>query len=174
MSMKLNPSPDQSLLHEYFDYKDGKLYWKDREDVPAWWNTRYAGKRAGGLTTHGFQYVLVNKVGHMEHRLVWSYFFGPIPEGNQVGHKDNVKLNNNIDNLLCYAETSRVLLKGNKPKKTARIAVRGVSKVGERFRVEFQFGGKRHNGGCWDTLDEAEKAYAEIKNKVISQLEDIF
>ena len=38
-------------------------------------------------------------IGAMAHRLVYRHFYGPIPEGLTVNHKDGNKTNNHPDNL---------------------------------------------------------------------------
>ena len=42
----------KELLHELFDYKDGKLYWKTFQNHKA-----TAGKEAGWLGARGYRYV---------------------------------------------------------------------------------------------------------------------
>ena len=36
---------------------------------------------------------------HYVHRLIWETFVGPIPEGLQINHKDENKINNSLENL---------------------------------------------------------------------------
>lgn len=39
--------------------------------------------------------------GHKVHRLVWSAFNGPIPEGMHIAHDDGIRDNNRLKNLKC-------------------------------------------------------------------------
>lgn len=51
---------------------------------------RYSGTRGLGTERR-----------HLMHREVWEHYYGPIPEGNQIHHRDHDRGNNNIDNLAC-------------------------------------------------------------------------
>lgn len=52
----------------------------------------------------GYQFVKIRNLDkkysyHYVHRLVWESFYGPIPEGLQINHKDENKSNNSLENL---------------------------------------------------------------------------
>lgn len=57
----------------------------------------------GSKNSKGYVKITLNMNGEeidcFEHRLIWMYFNGEIPEGMEVNHIDGVKDNNNIDNL---------------------------------------------------------------------------
>lgn len=56
-----------------------------------------------GKGRNGYLQVVLRKDGNRKnflvHRLVWEAFNGPIPEGMQINHNDEVKTNNNLENL---------------------------------------------------------------------------
>ena len=54
---------------------------------------------AGSLDRNGYRMIGVTKFYEAEHRIIWKKHKGPIPEGMHVHHKDEDKLNNDIDNL---------------------------------------------------------------------------
>jgi hypothetical protein len=51
------------------------------------------------LTVYGYYDVGLEKKRYRVHRLVWEAFNGPIPEGMQINHIDEVKTNNALTNL---------------------------------------------------------------------------
>ena len=55
----------------------------------------------GNIDRDGYRYILSKKFGYRkaEQRLVWEHFNGPIPDGMDVHHRDENKLNNSPDNL---------------------------------------------------------------------------
>jgi len=58
------------------------------------------------LDKDGYGLVTINKKTYRVHRLIWTFFNGPIPNGLQINHKDGDKLNNNLANLelMTYQE----------------------------------------------------------------------
>ena len=55
-------------------------------------------KRKYSLRSNGY-YARTTKERGLLHRDKWEYYNGKIPIGYQIHHKDNNKLNNDIDNL---------------------------------------------------------------------------
>ena len=69
-----------------------------------------APRGAGSLDRDGYRMVGVKRFYEAEHRIVWKRHKGEIPKGWHVHHKDENKLNNEIDNLeLIDAVTHRRL-----------------------------------------------------------------
>lgn len=58
----------------------------------------------------------VNKQGYMEdagvliHRAIYEAYYGEIPKGYIIHHKDGNKLNNNIENLECLTRAEHASL----------------------------------------------------------------
>jgi HNH endonuclease len=92
----LNRELAESLL--IYDRSTGAFIWRIRDDVPAWWNTKYAGKIAGSITDEGYWIIVINKRLYLAHRLVWLFEKGVWPTF-ELDHKDCNKLHNQIDNL---------------------------------------------------------------------------
>lgn len=80
-------------------YKDGELYWKAAPK-----GSHGVGSRAGYKVPNGYRRITINKVKAYEHRFIWEYFNGKIPEGMQIDHINGVRDDNRIENLrLVYA-----------------------------------------------------------------------
>lgn len=70
---------------------------------------RHIHNKRGKISNSGYGYITekgyrriwdVNKKRYrMEHNIVWERYYGEIPNGKQIHHKDGNKLNNNITNL---------------------------------------------------------------------------
>lgn len=71
---------------------------------------------------NGYEFVLIKIGGTWKgkyvHRLVWEAFNGPIPEGYEINHKDENKLNNALDNLELVTHKQNVNY-GTRSKRTA-------------------------------------------------------
>ena len=85
----------------YYDPATGILTWRHRSDVPASWNTRYAGKPAGSLLhIKNNTYVTIRIRGklYLAHRLIWLYVTGAWP-ARGLDHEDGDGLHNRFPNL---------------------------------------------------------------------------
>lgn len=60
-------------------------------------------KKIGTITKKGYLRLSINGKQKFAHIIEWEKHFGTIPNGYQVHHKDNDKLNNNIDNLILLS-----------------------------------------------------------------------
>ena len=98
---------DQKQLHSYFDYDPttGFLTWKERAALTSHdraWNTKYAGRRAGGIhkKVGGYesrQVWLRGKI-YAEHRIIWAWMTGEDPPA-QIDHRDRDATNNMWSNI---------------------------------------------------------------------------
>jgi len=90
-----------------------------------WHVYRKDGKRLSRQCRNGYYMVRKryngNEENFMEHRVIWCFLNGDIPDGLQVNHKDFDRTNNNINNLelMTAKENIRYTLdagRGNSPK----------------------------------------------------------
>lgn len=159
--------PTQKFLQEALEYRDGVLYWKLRPlthfpDVRARniWNTKFAGKRAGTLRK---QYEVIGVIGKqwLTHRLVYIMHNGQAPK--YLDHIDGDKRNNRIENLRpCTpqnnAHNQKVHIKNT-------TGIKGVTKLGNRFRVKIWVNYRQIHLGVFDDLELAELVSIEARNK---------
>lgn len=61
--------------------------------------SKHKGISKGYVRPDGYKAVNVNGKKILEHRAIWKYYHGDIPDGYQIHHIDGNKLNNNINNL---------------------------------------------------------------------------
>lgn len=88
---------NKELIKEYFEYKNGGLYWKI--DKP---NSKCKkGTKAGYINISGCGYwtIKFNNKKYLEHRLIYILFNGDIENNLVIDHIDQNKLNNKIENL---------------------------------------------------------------------------
>ena len=58
-----------------------------------------AGYPVGNITSNGSRVLGYKGVKYMVHRLVWEFHNGAIPEGMEIDHIDNNRVNNSIENV---------------------------------------------------------------------------
>lgn len=148
----------ETKIKEYFSYdkETGYLHWNKRSlsdfqssHIGNTWNTRYAGKRVGGIsqskkdntayfkTTVAVDGELFNLAAH---RIVWFLNYGEWPKGI-IDHLDGNGLNNRLDNLRDVTSTNN-----GRNSKLISTNTTGVSGVNWNKRDEKWFATKSVEG----------------------------
>lgn len=84
----------KELLAEFFEHRDGKLYWK-KVSHP---NKSYLiGSEVGSIHKTGYRHVTWNNKIHKVHRLIFLLEHGYLP--NEIDHINGDRLDNRIENL---------------------------------------------------------------------------
>lgn len=153
-------------LHELFalDHTTGQLFWKARTG-PMHWNTRYAGKCAGGLANNGYIYISINNSRYLAHLIVWAMANGKWST-DEVDHRDGIPRNNNLVNLreAIHAEQGQNLkLRSNNT--SGYTGVYFHKKVNRWFAM-IMVNGTQHYLGIYGTPEQARDAYREAKAKL--------
>lgn len=155
----------QKIVHKRLKYSGGKLYWRIKEEVNGndrTWNSRYAGIEAGNLSGKNkkCRRIYINKWRATAASMIWIYFFGDIPCGMVVAHKDADVLNNAVENLILVASLSdRHLIPIRLPNDKYAVKTSGVTfRKGGRdkpYEARVGYKGKRYTCGSWATEKEA-------------------
>jgi hypothetical protein len=87
--MELN----KKLLHELFEYRDGKIYWKVYKAK----NRIKPGGKAGYFNSRGYGQIAIDGKKYGIHRIIFMMFNGCMP--NEIDHIDGNPSNNLIENL---------------------------------------------------------------------------
>lgn len=145
----------QDEVKELFDYRDGALYWK------IYGGQKKVGDRAGTLNSRGYRQIQVRGKSWREHRLVFLYFKGYLPD--IVDHINGVFDDNRIENLreATHSENSR-------NRRVKHFNRTGVKNVSQRKRDGSYWVGIHKDGKCiyigsfWD-FEEAKQAAADAQ-----------
>jgi hypothetical protein len=98
----------KQLLKDYFDYKDGGLYWKVQRAY-----TMQIGQRFGFVETKGYRKGMIHKKTYREHRLIWIWHNGDISDNLQIDHINRNPLDNRIENLRLVTNSQNQKNKSN-------------------------------------------------------------
>ena len=144
----------ESRERELFEYRDGKLYWKNPTN-----SLVKVGQEAGSINkVSGYIQVGYDYKKRYVHRVIWAYHYGEIAEGVSVDHINRDPLDNRIENLrLC---DTRQNAGNSKLSVRNKLGFKGVrnSKAG-KFEAKIVKQGKYFHLGTFDTAEEAHAAY---------------
>lgn len=143
-----------------YDPVTGDFTWRERFDVPAWWNSRYAGQSASNTDTYGYRVLRINGKTYKAHRIAWVYVTGrAIPEGAEIDHKNGVRSDNRFDNLrLASDEQNAANAKMRRDNKSGMKGVSWHRRVG-KWAAQINVNGRRKHLGYFDTVESAHVVY---------------
>ena len=152
---QLGSTPTPEEISELFEYRDGRLYWK---------KGRRRGKPAGCSIRAKGGYFVVG-IGSrsscqriLRHRLVFCVVYGRWPkDGYVIDHINRVKGDDRIENL-------REVIRQHNHWNTDKPNV-SFREDKRKWMAAIVVNYKKKHLGCFDTKEEAEKAYYEAKLK---------
>ena len=140
---------DQKTLHEIFEYRDGKLYWRHR-------GQEKVGTVSKSLT--GRSYIIVQYQGKRMRcdRIIFKMFHGYLPKQIEFIDKDysNLKIEN-LRAKINYTEERKGKLDNNKS------GYKGVSLASGKYMAVITRNYKRKYLGVFKTAKEAYKVYCK-------------
>lgn len=154
---RLTASFVRSILS--YDPETGLFRWQRRTDVPAQWNTRYAGKLTTTSTyPNGYARLILNDHHYLAHRVAWLYMTGEWPSMG-LDHINGQRLDNRWSNLRLATHSENL---ANKKKFNGRSQFKGVSQSsnGQRWCAFIGRGVGKYLG-TFDTEEAAHAAYRE-------------
>ena len=150
----------RSALH--YDPLTGVFTWREKPEKPKWWNTKYAGKVAGGQGTSGRNttYLTIRIGGrrYYAHRLAWLYVHGEWADG-VIDHINGDGLDNRIANLRLASNAQNLANRGRQKNNASGYKGVHFEAWTGRYKARIQHGGKSYNLGRFDTPEEAHEAY---------------
>ncbi len=165
---------EQELFEEVAQLVDynpetGVMTWKWREDVPNWWNKKYAGKECGRVTNRGYRQLGYTPLGRntqrlLTHRLAWYIVHNVLPK-DQIDHIDGQKTNNQIKNLRDVSGSLN--MRNQKMSRANTSGVVGVywHKARGKWRGKVSVNNKKIHIGTFDNISEAEAVVKAFRAK---------
>ena len=149
---------DAAMLHELFEYRDGKLFWKIKISAKS---RIVIGDEAGCIDGKGYRQIKINGKLYRSHRLIYLMSHGYLPK--YIDHIDGNPLNNNLSNLreATLSQNSH----NSKLSKSNKSGIKGVCwiKRANRWGATIKYRNSIHYVGQYKTLDAAEKAIKEAR-----------
>ena len=150
----------QKVVQEYFDYKDGILYWKVKAA-----NRVKVGSPAGTFdASTRYHRVHILKKFHKTHRVIFLYHHGYLPDF--IDHIDGNKLNNRIENLRAATKSQNCMNQKLSIRNTS--GTKGVYwlKREKKWLVSLRVNSILHSFGYFKDKELAELVAIEATNKM--------
>jgi len=136
------PIPDSEYLNSVLEYRNGKLYWKKSPN-----SKRKTGDLAGSSNKDWYCTIGINGKRLFQHRVIWTMFYGQIPQGCDIDHVNRDKHDNRIENLRAVSRSCNL---HNKDSKNIRITKSG------RYEAYIEIDGRRKSKN-FQCLKDAEQ-----------------
>ena len=145
---------DVEELRKTFRIRDGNLERIDLRRTDGKW-TVVENKSNDG---HGYCQVMLNGRMILYHVIIWILSTGEdIPQGMEIDHINGNKLDNRIENLRVVSH--RINTQNKKVHRDGNLVGSGFDKRDKRYRPKIQINSKDIYLGCFNTEQEAHKAY---------------
>jgi hypothetical protein len=140
---------NQALAAEYFDHKDGHLYWKKVMHPN---KQCLVGQEAGSIHSTGYRHVTWQGKVHKVHRLIFLLEHGYVPE--EIDHINGNRADNRIENLRSVTRSQNQY---NKRQQRNASGYRGVTwhKKTGKWLVRVGLNNKNKSLGYYDDLELA-------------------
>lgn len=143
-----------------YDPATGHFTWKSRADTPVWWNSKYAGKRAGSLDAYGYCVLRINSRTYKAHRIAWFYMTGAMPSKDvEIDHINGDRIGNSFANLRLADDWQNAA--NAKTRKDNTSGAKGVSwhkRIG-KWQAQISDAGKHKSLGYFESISKAQEAY---------------
>lgn len=155
-------SEDAKLVRELLDYNEqtGEFRFKSCLHRGKRWNSRWAGKMAGGPHNSGYWSINFKGTKHLAHRLAWLHAYGEWPK-KLIDHINLDRRDNRLSNLRLA--TSVQNCSNAKTRTDSTSGFRGVWFRSDRGKwcAQIHHAHRRRHLGTFESHIEAHHAYAK-------------
>ena len=150
----------QEQANNYFEYKDGHIYWKiDKSRIAK------KGKLAGTLSKRDGRYrTICDGKQYLNHRIIFLMHHGYLSE--EIDHINGNPSDNKIENLRLVDYVANAL---NKKCRISNTGIRGISKDRNYYKVSFTVKNKSIHVRNFKELEKAKKVAKEYYNKIVEE-----
>lgn len=161
----IKPPPSLERLRAALDYnpETGVFTWRRRDDMPAKWNTRYAGKRAGAVFPNGYRRIAIDDNLYYAQRLAWFYVTGEWPD--EVDHRNGVRGDDRLENLRPASHAQNIANTGLTARNKSGLKGVHWKADSRKWRASIRVDGKSVSLGHFDCPAAGHFAYLVAADK---------
>lgn len=155
-----------------YDSETGLIVWRERpihhfksERAQKSFNSKFAGKPAGGLERHGYVVIGLNDWVYKGHRIAWLITHGEMPQF-ELDHINGDRSDNRLCNLR-HVEHGDNLRNCKRPKNNRSGHVGVIwHRGGRKWMAYVTARGERHHLGLHDTIEAAVSARSKAQREL--------
>lgn len=159
--------PSIDYLHKRLRYEPetGKLFWRDCDEMPRWWRTRWAGKEAfTHVNSHGYRTGRIDGVTFKAHRVIWAIHYVEWPD-EQIDHINGVRDDNRISNLRVVTNQENQRNASMRSNNTSGVCGVRWHKAAGKWQARIMVDGRYKHLGLFSSFDAAAEARAEASRQ---------
>lgn len=146
------------LATEYFEYKDGGLYWKKQTHPKT-----IIGSKCGTVDNKGYIKISFFGKKYFEHKIVYLLNYGFIPK--EIDHANCNKADNRIENLRSVTRSQNMKNKKFTVNNTTGYKNVYWEKKLNKWQVTIAYNNKKKYIGVFEDIDLADLVATEARNK---------
>jgi len=152
-------------IMDLFEYRDNDLWWKEQP------GSVDMSKPAGTIYNTGYRQIVIKGKSYRAHRLIYQMFneqwdITDNSHDNSVDHRDNDKLNNNIDNLRVATNSQQQHNCGEYKNNTSGDSNVGWVEARGKWRVRIMLNKKSHHGGYFVNKEDAIAKAIQLRDEL--------
>lgn len=146
-----------NLFKEYFEYSNGKIFWKQSSGTRG-----IKGTEAGKLRKDGYYDVGLKGKYYLVHRIIYALHHNDLPE--IVDHVNRIPSDNRIENLRAADWSENTWNSGISTINSS--GVKGIRKTkNNKYEARIAVYRKTIQVGTFETLNEAQIALEKVRQK---------
>lgn len=150
------------------DLENGVFVWRRRTGVPAWWNTKYAGKKAGSHNENGYVVIAIDRKYYLAHRLVWFLRTGAWPKTG-LDHENMIRDDNCWANLRLATKSHNAANRAAPKTNTSGWKGVGWDTRTNKWKSQITVNQERRYLGVYDCPAAAHLAYVVAASKAFGE-----
>lgn len=159
--MRTNPNADYVKSRLDYNHLTGDFYWKPIRTLRKehrTWNTRFAGKKAGSLDSHGYLRIALDGIAYKAQQLAWVIMTGEWCDSD-IDHMNQIPNDNRWRNLRKASPSENRCNSGMQANNTS--GYKGVSWDARknRWRADIKKDGQAYFLGQFRNIMDAKNAY---------------
>ena len=152
---------DYAKEHMHYDPDTGEFRWIKKPHMMNVGGKCNPGDLVGSIHRSGYRTATIKGKHVQLHRLAWIFVYGEI-SSEMIDHINGIRDDNRIENLRLASHAQNMHNSHSREKIGSSVKNVNWDKESGKWRVRVRYNGKRHHGGRFESLADAEAAAKKL------------